>query len=78
MSGARRPKKPKGDIDIESMEEEENSHKSSRSDDESDSLITRDEEEALVYLFEHRTREVQHLRTRVLYYQSKVILFSSL
>ena len=51
MRGARQLKKPKGHIDIQSMEEDENSQESSRSDDESESICTRDEEEALIYLF---------------------------
>ncbi|KAJ8420831.1 hypothetical protein Cgig2_013915 [Carnegiea gigantea] len=72
MSGTMRLKKPRREIEIESVEEDKNSQKSSRSDDESESISSRDEEEALVLLFEHRSKEVQHLRTRVLYYQSQL------
>lgn len=33
-----------------------------------------EQEEALIALIEHRAKEVDHLRTRVTYYQSEVLL----
>ncbi|KNA09851.1 hypothetical protein SOVF_149760 [Spinacia oleracea] len=48
-------------------------HSSSDDDDEDASTSRYDEqEEALVALFEHRTKEVEHLNTRISYYQSQL------
>lgn len=37
-----------------------------------------EQEEALVALIEHRTKEVQHIRKRIAYYQSQVSSFHSI
>lgn len=41
----------------------------------SDSDSRQEQEEALVALIEHRTREVKHLKQRISYYQSQVASF---
>lgn len=52
-------KKPK-------VEEEENG-------EEVEETTREEQEEAFLALIEHRTREVEHLRKRVAYYQSEVV-----
>lgn len=37
-----------------------------------------EQEEALIALIEHRAKEVDHLRTRVAYYKSEVLLLTPL
>lgn len=65
MSGTPLLKKPKIEIRDEG------------DDDEITEEQSRDErEDALVALFEHRTKEVEHLRQRITYYNSQVVLFT--
>ncbi|KAL2533930.1 transducin family protein/WD-40 repeat family protein [Abeliophyllum distichum] len=67
MSGPPVMKKPKLEINEEEEEEEE--------EDENETIeeqIRNDQEEALVALIEHRTKEVEHLRQRIAYYKSQL------
>ncbi|XP_043694718.1 U5 small nuclear ribonucleoprotein 40 kDa protein-like [Telopea speciosissima] len=58
------PKKPKVEMDsLEKVTVEENGE---------DRCIVDDEEEALVALIEHRTKEVEHLKQRITYYRSQL------
>lgn len=52
-------------------EDEENN------DEEMKERIRNEQEEAIVALIEHRTREVDHLRQRITYYNAQVFLCSS-
>lgn len=57
-------KKPKVEVD-DRITEEDNGEINSRDE----------QEEALVALIEHRTKEVEHIRRRIAYYQSQVSFF---
>ncbi|KAJ8452189.1 hypothetical protein Cgig2_005994 [Carnegiea gigantea] len=74
MNGREGLKKPKREIEsMEEDQEQQNPEKSCRADDnDSEGISGRDEEEALVALIEHRTKEVEHLRNRISYYQSQL------
>lgn len=74
MNGSEGLKKPKREIEsMEEDQEQQNPEKSCRTDDnDSEGISGRDEEEALVALIEHRTKEVEHLRNRISYYQSQL------
>lgn len=74
MSGYPLPKKPKIEpqetqqqLDQEEEEEEEESN-----DKEMEEQIRREQEEAMVALIEHRTKEVDHLRQRITYYKAQL------
>lgn len=76
MSGHPLLKKPKTEpqeteqhLDQEEEEEEEENH-----DKEMEEQIRREQEEAMVALIEHRTKEVDHLRQRITYYKAQVFL----
>lgn len=51
-----------------SMSEEENG-----GGGEEEATSREEQEEALVALIDHRTREVEHLKTRISYYKSQVV-----
>ncbi|KAG8379568.1 hypothetical protein BUALT_Bualt07G0102500 [Buddleja alternifolia] len=75
MSGQHLLKKPK--IEIEEKEDEEEQQQPEEEEENGDAATTaeqirREQEEALVALIEHRTKEVEHLRQRVTYYKSEL------
>ncbi|KAL6576466.1 hypothetical protein OROHE_000247 [Orobanche hederae] len=70
-------KKPKIEIEEEDPEEEEEEEKEEDpeeeyNDGELEEQIRNEQEEALVALIEHRTKEVEHLRQRITYYKSQL------
>ncbi|XP_020548263.1 U5 small nuclear ribonucleoprotein 40 kDa protein [Sesamum indicum] len=69
MSGYPLLKKPK--IEIEENEEEEEEPEEN-DDEKMEEQIRNEQEEALVALIEHRTKEVEHLRQRITYYKSQL------
>lgn len=73
MSGYPLLKKPK--TEPEETEEEEEDPEEEKNDGEMEEQIRNEQEEALVALIEHRTKEVEHLRQRITYYKSQVFLF---
>ncbi|KAL0441805.1 UNVERIFIED_CONTAM: hypothetical protein Sradi_0119400 [Sesamum radiatum] len=71
MSGYPLLKKPK--IEIEENEEEEEEEEPEENDDgKMEEQIRNEQEEALLALIEHRTKEVEHLRQRITYYKSQL------
>ncbi|KAL2554835.1 U5 small nuclear ribonucleoprotein 40 kDa protein [Forsythia ovata] len=70
MSGPPVMKKPK--LEINEEEEEEEDDDDENENETIEEQIRSDQEEALVALIEHRTKEVEHLRQRITYYKSQL------
>lgn len=69
MSGHRFLKKPK----TEPQETEQQLEEEENNDVENEEQIRIEQEEAMVALIEHRTKEVEHLRQRITYYKAQVL-----
>lgn len=74
MSGYPPLKKPKIEIEEKEAEEEEEEPEEENNDGDMEEQIRKEQEEALVALIEHRTKEVEHLRQRITYYNSQVFI----
>ncbi|KAL7139723.1 hypothetical protein ABFS83_09G072700 [Erythranthe nasuta] len=71
MSGYPPLKKPKIEI-VEDEEEEEEEAEEEEKDGEIDEQFMKEQEEALLALVDHRTKEVGHLNQRIMYYRTQL------